>query len=149
MKKILFVLIALLMVGAVMAASVSPVYMEGNPTCEDIGYDNEFKVDPPAEGSWDGISITDIDGSLVDWSSSFPMGAVIIKGGPNANVYYYDTSMEDTDLVTPTNPNNQQPYGLSHVTFCWDDNEIPEFGVVAGVVALIGALAIFGFTKRN
>ena len=33
--------------------------------------------------------------------------------------YPFDT-FGDTDLVTPTNPNNGRPYGLSHIEFCTD-----------------------------
>ncbi|WP_170233691.1 hypothetical protein [Ornithinimicrobium humiphilum] len=63
------------------------------------------------------------DGTWVDWTSTVGIDAVIVKGGPNANVYRYDPPAEsfgDTGLVTPTNPNNYKPYGLSHVDFCYD-----------------------------
>jgi hypothetical protein len=59
--------------------------------------------------------------STFDWSSTFGIDAVIVKGGPSANVYTYNPeSTGDTNLVTPTNPKNEKPYGLSHISFCFD-----------------------------
>ncbi len=134
-KKILFSTVALTIVLAVgfsiiksiNAASVEPVYVEGNPTCESLGYPYGVKFDYP-EGSTGGTytlgngTVTwSTDGTYVDWSSTIGVDAVIVKGGPNANVYYYNPeSKEDEDLVSPTNPNNDKPYGLSHVDFCFD-----------------------------
>jgi len=96
-----------------------------NPSCAALG-DNfdEIKFDPPVSGtiSQDGMEITiDADGYIVDWSSNLGIDAVIVKGGPNANVVWYDPeSTGDTGLTAPINPNTQSPYGLSHITFCYD-----------------------------
>ena len=44
-----------------------------------------------------------------------------MKGGSVANVYSYDPeTLGDSGLVTATNPNNNQPFGLSHFEFCYD-----------------------------
>jgi len=111
------------------AASVEPVFVAGNPTCEDLGYANGFKVDPPNSGTYhlpDGINtvtVTTADGVYFDWSSTLGMDAVIVKGGPNANAYVYDPPTErksDTGLHSPINPNNSNPFGLSHIEFCYD-----------------------------
>ena len=60
-------------------------------------------------------------GTLVDWTSSAPIDAVIVKGGPNANAYVYPgESSGDTGLHAPFNGPDKY-YGLSHVNFCWDD----------------------------
>ena len=60
-------------------------------------------------------------GTLVDWTSSAPIDAVIVKGGPNANAYVYaGESSGDTGLHAPFNGPDKY-YGLSHVDFCWDD----------------------------
>ena len=75
-----------------------------NPSCADLG-DNfdEIKFDPPISGtiSKDGMVITILaDGTIVDWSSNFGIDAVIVKGGPNANVVWYDPeSTGDTGLT--------------------------------------------------
>ena len=56
------------------------------------------------------------------------MAAVVMKGGPNAMVYFYDASgagLDDSDsgITTPINTNGEEddrPYGISHVDFCLD-----------------------------
>ena len=110
-----------MMAGSVGAASVAPVFVEGNPSCADLNTNwFEIKFDPPNSATRDGITMT-ANGSLVEWASDLGIDAVIMKGGPNANVYYYNPeAFSDSGLVTPTNPGNGQPYGLSHVTFCFD-----------------------------
>ena len=107
------------------SALVTPIYVEGNPTCPAGLFEEKF--DPPTSGtrtigSLGSITLT-ASGSSVSWTSTFGIDVVIVKGGPVANVYTYDPpaeSLGDTGLVTPTNPSNGQPYGLSHVSFCYD-----------------------------
>jgi len=112
------------------AASVEPIFVEGNPTCQSLGYAYEYKVDPPASGTYPliGGSVTvTTDGIYFDWTSTIGIDAVIAKGGPNANLYVYDPPAEsfgDTGLVSPINPNNDKPYGLSHISFCYDLNVV-------------------------
>lgn len=109
-------------------AHVTPGFVAGNPDCSDLGYDFGFKPqpEPPPSGSYafpDGINTLtiDSDGSLFDWSSTLSLDAVIVKGGPNANVYAYDPEeTADTDLHSPINPNNDQPYAISHIEVCYD-----------------------------
>ncbi|WP_374960207.1 hypothetical protein [Gilvibacter sp.] len=68
------------------------------------------------------IKILNSDGIYFDWSTDYEVCAVIVKGGPGANVYYYpDGACSDTDLHAPINPANGTPYGLSHVTFCFSE----------------------------
>jgi hypothetical protein len=109
------------------AADVDPVFVAGNPSCESLGYDFGFKVDPPNAGTYsiDGVNTVTVttDGVNFDWSSTLGMDAVIAKGGPNANAYVYDPPGEsngDTGLHSPINPSNGQPFGLSHIEFCFD-----------------------------
>ena len=118
--------------GAAQAASVDPTLVGGNPSCADLGYPHEIKFDPPAPGSKsaDGVTVdmslgADQYGTLVDWTSSAPIDAVIVKGGPNALSYVYaGESSGDTGLHTPFNGPDKY-YGLSHVNFCWDDQTPP------------------------
>ncbi|HKX68369.1 MAG TPA: hypothetical protein VJN29_14215, partial [Intrasporangium sp.] len=59
--------------------------------------------------------------SSFDWTSNIGVDVVIVKGGPKANVYTYPfESLGDTGLTAPINPANGQPYGLSHISFCYD-----------------------------
>jgi hypothetical protein len=118
--------------GAAQAASTDPTYMDGNPSCATLGYPHEIKFDPPNAGSKsaDGVTVdmslgSDQFGTLVNWTSSKPIDAVIVKGGPNANAYVYAAgSTGDTGLHTPFNGPDKY-FGLSHVNFCWDDETPP------------------------
>ena len=120
-----------LVVPMAFAASVDPVQVgqkgdPQNPTCADFGLDAITKFDPVESGSQDGVTLTKVDDSTISWSSDDPIGAVIVKGGPGANVYFYDGATSDTGLVTPTNPKNGKPYGLSHVDFCAAEEPEPS-----------------------
>jgi hypothetical protein len=109
------------------AAAVEPVFVEDNPSCEDLGYDFGFKIEKSsgyAGTYWiDGlhyVTITSSDDKFFDWESNLGMDAVIAKGGPNANVYYYDPeAFGDTGLRAPDNEGGNIPT-LSHIDFCFD-----------------------------
>ena len=46
---------------------------------------------------------------------------MLVKGGPATMAYFYGTFQDaDTKLTAPINGNNGQPYGISHVSFCFD-----------------------------
>jgi hypothetical protein len=111
-----------------LASSVEPGVIAGNPSCIDLGYDFGFKPqpEPPPSGTYsfpggpNTVTLTS-DGTYFDWVSTLGIDAVIAKGGPNANVYGYDPeSFSDTGLRSPINPNNNQPYAISHIEFCYD-----------------------------
>ncbi len=110
------------------AASVTPVYVAGNPTCADLGYTYGLKFDYPSKspGTYPlgtgTVTWTLTNNKVVDWTSTFGVDAVIVKGGPNANVYKYDPPAEsfgDSGLVSPINVGGNLP-DLSHVDFCYD-----------------------------
>ncbi len=147
MKRLLFMALALALVlvvgitGAVSAAAVTPVLVDpwssGNAESEaaQVGtYMYSYKIDPAANGTYvaefdDGhinyITISNSDGTYFDWSATCPIGAVIVKAGRTANVFYYDPqAYSDTGLCGPTNLKNGQPYGLGHITFCWNPEEV-------------------------
>ncbi len=130
-------LLALGLAGSVItagAAAVSPEYWEGNPNCADISCPSgaSYKFDDNPRGTitrvideahnlWLRIVVT--DGLYVAWEASpgIVVNCVVVKGGPNANVYRYGGSYDgDTDLSAPTNPNTGVPYAVSHVEFCFD-----------------------------
>lgn len=109
------------------AASVDPVLVPGNPECDCGEY--EFKIETGSEvqnGTYTdpatGVVFT-ISGTRPYFDFVIEGGtacAVIAKGGPNANVYYYEPPVSaDQGLSAPINPSNNKPYGLSHVTFCY------------------------------
>jgi hypothetical protein len=55
----------------------------------------------------------------------YKVGAVIVKGSNNANVYYYsNVTMRDSGLASPCNASGT-PAGLSNLTFCFVECEKP------------------------
>ena len=109
------------------ATHVDPVLAEDNPTCADLGSNwTELKVEPVTSGVYsDGtlaVNLT-VSGSTISWTSNIGVDSVFVKGGPDGNLYQYDPPTEatsDSGLHSPINPNTGQPYGLSHVSFCYD-----------------------------
>jgi hypothetical protein len=124
---------------------IIPYYPEtrdegGNRTCAAVGYaffgdtgyydsssarinydvtDDEYDADFPT-----GVSVTYYsETKLLDWTSTFGIGAVIVKGGDAANVYVYEPQwLSDQGLGAP--PTQGGPYAdLSNITFCW--NPVP------------------------
>lgn len=108
------------------AAHVEPAVVPGNPTCP--AGTSSLKIEPVTAGTYtdDGFSVTISfaeDGTL-SYEANQGVDQVIVKGGPNANVYAYASEeTEDAGLITPTNANSGQPYGYSHVDFCYDADE--------------------------
>jgi uncharacterized repeat protein (TIGR01451 family) len=97
---------------------VTPSPYAKNLTCEDVGYTTITKFDPPNSGIRSGITLTRVDGSHIDWSSTVPVDAVMVKGGDGGNLYEYPSAtFADDNLVTPNNASGG-PAGLSHVNFC-------------------------------
>ena len=109
----------------------------GNRTCAEVSkafyeapyYDGSFKSD--ADNlyqylpKWLEVKVK--DGKYVYWKSEYPIGAVIVKGGPQANVYYYKyPTKSDNCLAAPPN-NSGKPAGLSNITFCWKKPYKPAY----------------------
>jgi hypothetical protein len=122
------------------ATTVEPVLVEGNPSCADLAPAGvawtEAKLDfDPAPGAYTRgglhVTITKAVGGL-GWTSDADIDAVVMKGGPVANVYAYpgDADLADDGLVTPLNPNGggeeAKRYGISHVTFCFGPGTAPQ-----------------------
>src|SRR5688500_12498223 len=70
-------------------ASVPPVTVDGNPKCEDFGLTAITKFDPVNSGVKNGITLTKHDTFYFKWTSTVAVDWVIVKGGPNANIYKY------------------------------------------------------------
>jgi hypothetical protein len=109
--------------------AVAQEVVPGNPDCGDLGLISLTKFEPVDSGTQDGVTITvDVDEPFFDWTSQIGIDAVIVKGGNNANVYHYDEATSDGGLHAPINPKNNQPFGLSHIEFCYDEDQPPEKG---------------------
>ncbi|MDP2180006.1 hypothetical protein [Methylicorpusculum sp.] len=69
-----------------------------------------------------GLTVT-TDGTKVSFDSSFGIGAAIVKGSDDANVYvYYPQVNSDSGLASPPNASGK-PAGLSNLTFCWNPED--------------------------
>ena len=104
----------------------------GNVACSELGYENSsIRANYTGGNSFDnpfpgGISVTVSGGTYVTWSSSFPIGAVVVKGSAAANIYEYaPASLGDSGLASPINESGN-PAGLSNLTFCWNGDEVEE-----------------------
>jgi len=122
----------------------------GNRTCAEVAAawkldSNPFlcgnKIDYDGENfvgnfpSWLNVTVT--DGTFVSFSAAecgmigdkyYKVGAVIVKGSSDANVYYYpDGTLSDSGLSSPKNASGSAA-GLSNLTFCFIEceKEIPE-----------------------
>ena len=90
---------------------------------------SEFMGDFP-----DGLTVTVTDGKFVSFKMDdciqfgdkfYKVGAVIVKGSNQANVYYYKGGiMEDSGLASPVNASGK-PAGLSNLSFCFVECEKP------------------------
>jgi uncharacterized repeat protein (TIGR01451 family) len=136
--------------------SVTPEVVLGNPKCADFGLTAITKFDPVNSGTKDGITLTKYDDLYFKWTSTVAVDWVIVKGGPNANVYKYPIdAFADDGLSAPINPANGKPYGLSHVEFCTDGQSEPEPKPGIAIVktgpadAYVGDTITYTFTVTN
>jgi hypothetical protein len=100
--------------------------VEGNPTCAELFPGTfERKIEPVVSGTYEvpGTSATitiETDGTFLSFESTIGIDAVIMKGGPQANVYAYDPAQQqDEGLVSPDNASGG-PAAISHVSFCYE-----------------------------
>lgn len=101
----------------------SVTQLSGNPSCE-----GGLKIEPVNSGTYGPITIA-VSGSSFGFSANGVLvTSVIVKGGPNANLYTYAAPgvASDTGLTAPTNASNGKPYGLSHLCFFFDDEKTPD-----------------------
>ena len=100
----------------------------GNPKCPGgMAYTLKIEAEDLGVGTYGAIQITGYDGKYVSWAiapgyvDTYDANLVIVKGGPNAEIYQYDTWDDyDNGLTAPMNPNSGKWYGISHVQFCFD-----------------------------
>ena len=102
----------------------------GNTTCS--SGTALLKLDPVTNGVHtlsDGsqIIISNYDGKTFDWAihedslHDIDASLVLVKGGPATMAYFYGSQEDfDTGLSSPINEKNGKPYGISHVSFCFD-----------------------------
>lgn len=120
----------LAMLGIALSASathVEPTLLTGNPTCE-----GGLKIEPVVSGTYPAppaspsVTIV-VSGSSFSFTANGTLvTSVIVKGGPDANLYDYGTGVSsDTGLTAPNNPKSNRPYGLSHLCFFFGEKTPP------------------------
>ncbi len=113
------------------AHKVDPPVSGLYPTALDVENNLVFPIsDPPLPIPEDivGVISFTLSGDRVNWSiaSPYKVCAVIVKGGPIAQVYYYEGGASSgSGLTAPLNQKNKKPYGVSHVTFLFWKGEQP------------------------
>jgi hypothetical protein len=120
----------------------------GNRTCAEVA--TAWKLDPNPflcgekidynNGAFTGVfpsglNVTVTAGKYVSFNMEdciligdkyYKVGAVIVKGSNEANVYYYpEGSISDSNLASPINASGA-PAGLSNLTFCFVECERPQ-----------------------
>ncbi|MPY99351.1 MAG: hypothetical protein GEU97_15370 [Actinophytocola sp.] len=95
--------------------------ISGNPSC-----DGGLKIEPVTSGDYGAVSIV-VSGSSFSFTSDTEVTSVIVKGGPNANLYTYGADVfSDSGLTAPVNVKNGKTYGLSHLCFFFGDKKNPD-----------------------
>lgn len=133
--------------GEVTPVIISGENQGGNRTCEEVGtafgvtFDLSIGQLNYEDGAFDGewpaeLNVVVTNGKYVSFNLDKPVkigdacyivGAVIVKGGAAANVYFYaDGTMADQGLAAPPVGANQDPAGLSNLTFCFFEVECEE-----------------------
>lgn len=101
-----------------------PFEVAGNPTCAELawGFELEVQLDDddagPLDAEGDTVTVSASPDRLVlDWSSTGPFDAVMVKAGSSTRVYPYDPpATADVGLRGPTKGGLEQPIGT--VRFC-------------------------------
>jgi len=127
---------------ATSANGIEPIFVAGNPTCQDLGYLFGFKANSPSEqapnGTFNlpntvgGTVTVSVSGFEITWSSNIGIDAVMVKGS-DGNLYIYDPPAEalgDSGLQPPLNNGGQQA-AISHVLFCYDGGGVVSDGSIA------------------
>lgn len=127
--------------GGTTTHGVHPIRVAGNPDCGDIGSTSEHSVkfDNPTDGGHTDLATGVVfnltipsedpgEGEGPSFDFEIEGGAaldVIVKGGPDANHYPYESTVgpvtSDTFLHAPVNPRNNKFHSLSHIEFCYDE----------------------------
>ncbi len=115
----------------------------GNPMCSDFGLFEIAYFEPNYNTTIGPVTVSSADGVYFDWSSTVGIDAVIVKGGTDGNVYFYDEGLGDSGLHSPINPNNNMPFEISHISFCVDF----ELGVSKTATASYDRTITWNITK--
>lgn len=126
---------------------IMPQYRDDLPSdaeCATLGYDYGFKIQEVTNGIYpftstygellppgtpddptNSVTIASFDDHTFDWSATLGLDAVVVQGGPGANVYIYNPeALFDTGLHAPFSGTGRSDPGelreINHLTFCFD-----------------------------
>ena len=146
MKKILilFMVMAALSVAFVSAPGIGSPDVE----CTGLGFDFGVAKWECNGGSWtldegDGNTIVTGNCDVADWDvDSTNATGIVVKAGniEHGGVHY---------AIWGTSGTVDEVKELSHITFCGDEQEIPEFGLITGLTALSVAGAGYLFMRKR
>ena len=153
------------------AAAVAPIVVAGNPSCATLNASSDpafahivsnygFKIEPPASGTFpytnsageltggapadpgNSLTISNRTDAAFDFSSTRILSAVIVKGGPNANVYAYNPASSGDPMLSTVDGR----FDISHIEVC--------FGPPAASLTIIkdaqpNSMQSFGFTATG
>lgn len=149
---------------------VEPVVSDGNAvTCASAGCSDTttFDIEGGRDGTYDGRYCIDTeetqcitinankvldseDENSIDWSSTFEVECIILKGNNGYDTYYCTDGHKFSDMwmSTPINPVNNKPAGISHILVCYiPPVNVPEFPAwfftLMGIAGLAGLLIVF------
>ena len=123
----LLIAICLALPSAASAASVTPTDVTGNPSCADVNpawtglkVDNVPKDRDYSTGSRT-VTVSNVQNSKTfDWTSNFPVVAVLVKASTHTYVYSYDPAVTgDTGMGSPGK------WAISHVEWCYGSETPP------------------------
>jgi len=130
---------------AVTGPEVTPSKLAGNVNCVNLtkpppsrplpAGTKEIRIQSPTSGTFAGpngtpvppgtnasVTLT-VNGAFFDFTANgISIVGVLVKGGPDTNFYNYvplGGVTTDDGLSAPINPSTGQPFGLSHISFCY------------------------------
>lgn len=130
-----YVLLFLLMAGMVSATDI----------CVSKGFDYTLSVwnytDVYTE-TYNNGSIVTVEGNAraLNWTSDTYVDAAVYKSGTRT----YTTDGGYSGKIPKTTLSND----IVYVAFCGNEVSVPEFGVLAGMAALVGALGVFLYRRK-
>ena len=150
------VLILLAVVPAFVGATPVPV---GNPDTECANNVFNFgivKYECPSGiengsmgGSYD-INVSWNACTSANWTADPAVGGVLVKAATLYEVYIGGTSGVVYGIDDVNNQGKPITHDISHITFCGNETPVvPEFGMIIGIVTILGALVAFMIIRRK